>query len=62
MGLAQIYGIIKQHGGYIDVESEVGAWTKFTVYFPLEKITTEDDTLIGVARIPRGQKETKIGC
>jgi len=58
LGLAQVYGIVKQHGGHIDVESEVGAWTRFTIYFPLEKITAEDDTLIGIARVPRGQKET----
>ena len=27
LGLAQVYGIIKQHGGYIDMESQVGEGT-----------------------------------
>jgi two-component system, cell cycle sensor histidine kinase and response regulator CckA len=35
LGLAIIHRIIKQHGGYIEVDSEVGQGTTFTVYFPL---------------------------
>jgi CheY-like chemotaxis protein len=34
MGLASAYGIIKGHGGYIDVESEKGRGTIFRVYLP----------------------------
>lgn len=34
LGLAQAYGIIKQHGGYIDVQSKVGEGTRFAVYLP----------------------------
>ncbi len=34
MGLATTYGIVKQHEGWIDVQSEVGAGTEFRVYFP----------------------------
>ena len=32
LGLAQVYGIIKQHGGFIDVKSQVGVGTTFTIY------------------------------
>ncbi len=34
LGLAQAYGIIKQHGGYIDVQSKVGEGTRFAIYLP----------------------------
>ncbi|MFZ1202017.1 MAG: ATP-binding protein, partial [Desulfobacterales bacterium] len=34
LGLASAYGIVKAHGGYIDVASTEQAGTTFTLYFP----------------------------
>jgi len=34
LGLASVYGIIKAHGGYIDVESKVNQGTTFEIYLP----------------------------
>ncbi len=41
LGLASVYGIVKAHGGYIEVASKKAVGTQFTVYFPttLKKIT-----------------------
>jgi two-component system, cell cycle sensor histidine kinase and response regulator CckA len=35
LGLAQLYGIIKQHEGYIDIESQPGHGSSFIIYLPV---------------------------
>lgn len=55
LGLSQVYGIVKQHGGFIDVETELGAGTSVIVYLPaLEEEEKAGAEEAEVARVEPG--------
>ncbi len=54
LGLAMVYGFVKQSGGWIDVESEPGEGSRFLLYFPVADAVAEDEPdAVPVPRAPR---------
>ncbi|MGE0123565.1 MAG: PAS domain S-box protein [Vicinamibacterales bacterium] len=59
LGLAVVYGIVEQHGGFVRVDSAAGQGTTFRIHLP-----ASDDTVPAAgppaAAVPRGGTETLL--
>jgi CheY-like chemotaxis protein len=58
LGLAQVYGIMKQHAAHLDVRSEVDKGTTFFLYFPAYKEEHSEVTQGDITDLPLGQGQT----
>jgi two-component system NtrC family sensor kinase len=56
LGLSIVYGIVKQHGGYINAYSEPGKGTTFRIHLPLAEREAAVDAKVEPA-MPRGGTE-----
>jgi signal transduction histidine kinase len=59
LGLSMVYGIIQQHEGYIDVQSELGKGAIFKIYLPVIP-TPVEEVMPGIAHNMKGGKETVL--
>ncbi len=56
LGLSTVYGIVKQHGGFVRVESRPGAGTAFSVFLPLSDVGVKE-----IPQVEQAEVETPAG-
>jgi CheY-like chemotaxis protein len=56
LGLATVYGIVKQHQGWAEVESQVGQGTTFKVYLPVATKAAPRDAGMKPREVPGGDE------
>jgi PAS domain S-box-containing protein len=60
LGLSIVYGIVKQHNGFITVESEVNRGSTFTLYLPVVKSKDKEIVVVKSATPAKGEETVLV--
>jgi len=60
LGLATVYGVVKQHDGYILVESAPGAGATFRMFFPRIEAAAEPEVRVPAAALTGGKERVLV--
>lgn len=64
VGLASVYGVVRQSNGHIHVESEHGRWTRFTLFLPFapveKRIPEQPSTTSSMEGAPGGRERILV--
>ncbi len=60
LGLSVTYGVVQSHGGFINLESEVGRGTTFTVHLPASRVRAHAGERPRRVRLPRGRENVLL--
>jgi two-component system cell cycle sensor histidine kinase/response regulator CckA len=58
LGLSQVHGIVAQHEGHIDVRTQRGQGTTFTIYLPALSVRGPETSPPRTAHLPQGEGQT----
>ncbi len=60
LGLSTVYGVVKQNGGFIDVSSQLGKGTRFSIFLPMHEPDNESRRASVVVPAGNGGSETVL--
>jgi CheY-like chemotaxis protein len=60
LGLSVLYGVVQNHGGFINLESVVGQGTTFTLFFPRSDQKVQTARREREQRLPRGKEHLLV--